>query len=82
MLRMAGSIDVKRSSGTRLDGCLSFLALFQAEKLAKAHLVLLSVLAGTTPLERAASSSSLTKVEKRSLSCRRAGLELEVWLEF
>ena len=67
MLRIAGSQDVKRPSGTGLSGCFSFLAFFQAAKLVKAHLVLLFVLAGTTPLERTASSSSLTKVEKRSL---------------
>jgi len=42
-------------------------------------LVLLSVLAETTPLERTACSSSLTKAEKRSL--RRVELEVEVWLE-
>ena len=38
--------------------------------------MLLSVLAGTTPLERTASLSSLTKAEKRSL--RRVELEVEV----
>ena len=44
-----------------------FLAFFQAAKLARAHLVLLSVFAGTMPFERTASCSSSTNVEKRSL---------------
>jgi len=37
VLRIAGSQDVMRSSGTGLSGCFSFLASFQAAKLVKAH---------------------------------------------
>ena len=48
------------------SGYFLFLASFQAKKLLRAHLVFLSVLTGTTPLDRIASSSSSTKVEKRS----------------
>ena len=53
-------------------------AFFQAEKLVKAYLVLLSVLTGTAPLERAVSFSLLMKVGKRLPSWRRVGLELWV----
>ena len=66
MFSVAGSLHENRSSGTGFSGYFLFLASFQAKKLLRAHLVFLSVLTGTTPLDRIASSSSSTKVEKRS----------------
>ena len=52
------------SFGTGLLRCCLFLAFFQAAKLAKAHLVHLSVPANSTLFDNAASSTS-TNVEKR-----------------
>ena len=62
-VKTAGSLDVSKLSGT---GYLLFLACLQVSKLARAHLVLLLVLAGVIPLDRTASWSSSTNDEKRS----------------
>ena len=62
---MAGSVHIMRSSGTWSYGYLWFLASFQALKLLTAHFVVLSVFAGVTPLDRAATCSLVTNAAKR-----------------
>ena len=60
---------VERSLVIGSSGCFSFLAYYskfiQGAKLVKAHLVRLSVPAGTTPFESAASLSSTKRSERR-----------------
>ena len=62
---MVGSVHIKRSSGTWSSGYFWFLASFQASKLLTAHFVVLSVFAGVTPLDRAATCLSVTIAAKR-----------------
>ena len=61
---MAGSVHIKRSSGTWSSGYFWFLGSFQASKLLTAHFVALSIFAGVTPLDRAATCSSVTNTAK------------------
>ena len=77
---ISGSLIVNKSSGTGLLGCSLFLASFQTLKLASAHLVNLSVLAGITPFASTDNSSSPTNFPKRLLVWVELGelLELEV----
>ena len=78
-LRMAGSVHIKRSSGTWSSGHFWFLVSFQASKLLTAHLVVLSVFAGVTPLDRAATCSSVTNAAKR-VELELPAAVPEVWL--
>ena len=61
---MSGFVHIKRSSETLSSGYFWFLAAFQASKLLTAHFVVLSVFAGVTPLDRAATCLSITNTAK------------------
>ena len=61
---MSGFVHIKRSSETLSSGYFWFLAAFQASKLLTAHFVVLSVFAGVTPLDRAATCLSVTNAAK------------------
>ena len=70
---ISGSLHVRMSSGTGLVGCLAFCSFIQALKVFKAHLVLLVVFSGTSPLAKVESSSSVANLN-------RFDSEREEWL--
>ena len=76
---MAGSVHMKRSSGTWSSGYFWFLASFQASKLLTAYFVVLSVFAGVAPLDRAATCLSVTNAAKW-VELELPGAVPEVWL--
>ena len=76
---MVGSVHINRSSGTWSSGYFWFLASFQASKLVTAHFVVLPVFAGVTPLDRAATYSSVTNAAKR-VELELPAAVPEVWL--
>ena len=61
---ISGSLHTRMSSGTGSAGYLAFLSLIQALNVFKAHLVLLVVFSGTSPLAKVDSSSSVANLNR------------------
>ena len=74
-------MEVKWSCGTGLDSeYLSFLAFFQAEKLSRAHFVLLSVLASTTPYSKFVTISESSEMFVLVFGMKGGGVAETAWL--